>query len=198
MQETIVDLPGSLCSFYLNVQVSGGGTYAGVTPKHPTSHRLKHHNAPANHRANREVGSRRCFQKNRSYTNKRGPYKHVCFLYGFQNERQSLQYEWKLKQYSKRKKDADGILLPRDPRGYGKGRVQGMIDVLKMDRWTKKADPSAGIPLTLYIFQWDWFINIDLDSLPSHITCVWVDRDAHVRRKDAMSEKLFKMLCNLP
>lgn len=97
-------------------------TYAGVSPD--PVRRLRQHNGEIKGGA--------------KYTLSKGPgWEHVCFVKGFQNKIQTMQFEWAVKHAKPR--NAGGIV----------NRINKLNAVIGRDFWTSKSPPSNTIPLTI-------------------------------------------------
>lgn len=101
---------------------NGNSTYAGVSPD--PVRRLRQHNGEIKGGA--------------KYTRSKGPgWEHVCFVKGFQNKIQTLQFEWAVKHAKPR--NAGGI----------ENRIKKLYEVLGRDFWTSKSPPSSSVPLSI-------------------------------------------------
>lgn len=115
-------------------------TYAGVSPD--PVRRLRQHNGELKGGA--------------KYTTGRGSgWKHVCFVKGFQNKIQALQFEWAVKH-----------VLPRNAGGIDK-RLHKLYTVLCKQHWTSKSPLASTVPLTL---EWCCIENIIAMDLPNYIS----------------------------
>ena len=115
---------------------NGNSTYAGVSTN--PLRRLRQHNSEISGGA--------------KYTTSRGPgWTHVCFVKGFQNKIQAMQFEWAVKHVPPR--NAGGIV----------NRICKLYTVLHKERWTANAPLASTVPL--YI-EWcdDSFANIYAQS----------------------------------
>ena len=86
---------------------------------------------------------------------------YAFYVDGFKSERACLQFEWRCHyECRKNRKKRSGIT----------GRVQNLIDIMNMKKWTKNSPLSKNIPLTIY-----WrkeFLSIvekNREKFPSHI-----------------------------
>ena len=101
---------------------NGRFTYAGVSPD-PVQ-RLRKHNGEIKGGA--------------KYTTSKGPgWKHICFVSGFQNKIQALQFEWAVKHHP-----------PRNVGGI-ESRLKKVKEVMAKERWTSKSPLSADVPLEI-------------------------------------------------
>lgn len=99
---------------------NGRFTYAGVSPD-PVQ-RLRKHNSEIKGGA--------------KYTTSKGPgWKHICFVSGFQNKIQALQFEWAVKHQP-----------PRNVGGID-SRLKKVKEVMAKERWTSKSPLSSTVPL---------------------------------------------------
>lgn len=95
------------------------------------------------------------------YTRGGRPWRRVCYVDGFQNQRQALQFEWRwkhmsssggrvsrLKKYNREREDI-GV------RGHAsmKRRINALIKLLHLERYTSNAPIAKTIPLTIH---WEW------------------------------------------
>ena len=101
---------------------NGRFTYAGVSPD-PVQ-RLRKHNGEIKGGA--------------KYTTSKGPgWKHICFVSGFQNKIQALQFEWAVKHQP-----------PRNVGGID-SRLKKVKEVMAKERWTSKSPLSADVLLEI-------------------------------------------------
>lgn len=104
---------------------NGGSTYAGVSPD--PVRRLRQHNGEIKGGA--------------KYTLSRGPgWEHICFVKGFQNKIQTLQFEW-----------ASKHVPPRNAGGI-ENRIKKLYQLLNRDFWTSKSPEAWTVPLTI---EWE-------------------------------------------
>lgn len=103
-------------------------TYNGCTNNF--KRRLRQHN--------REIkGGAKC-------TSRRGPWKPICIIEGFKDQREALQAEWRIKR-------VEGRRRPRKYCGPG-GRIKGLVQILKREQFTSKSERLiCDIPLKIYL-----------------------------------------------
>lgn len=112
------------------------------------------------------------------YTRGGRPWRRVCYIDGFQNQQQALQFEWRwkhlsssggrikrLKKYGREREDV-GV------RGHAsmKRRINALIKLFNLERYTSNAPPASSIPLILH---WEWDAESHVlfsDRCPPHVT----------------------------
>ena len=101
------------------------------------------------------------------YTHGRGGgWEIYALLTGFPDHRNALSCEWRIKH-------TNGKPGKRPAQHLGvNGRIVGLNDVLKLDKWTSKClVNNSGMQLKLYLAQ-DVARHIDMHTLPSNIEVV--------------------------
>ena len=77
-------------------------------------------------------------------TARRGPWEAYCIIEGFQDQREALQAEWRIKRVEGR----------RRPRKYcgPEGRIKGLVQIFKREQFTSKsARKIAEMTLTVFL-----------------------------------------------
>ena len=127
-------------TFYILSHFSGA-TYAGVSPD--PHRRLRQHNGEIKGGA-------------KYTTSKGGGWKHVCFVNGFRNKQEVLQFEWAVKHH------------PPRSRGGLQIRIQKLIAILNKIQWTSNAPPACDVPLRIDILDND--ISLAPSQLPNYVS----------------------------
>ena len=74
----------------------------------------------------------------------RGPWEHYCIITGFQDQREALQAEWRIKR-------VEGRRRPRKYCGV-EGRIKGLSAIFKLEQFTSKsARKLADMSLVVYL-----------------------------------------------
>lgn len=134
--------PGSKWYCYLIASLSENLTYVGKT--NDVKRRLKQHNGRLSGGA--------------KYTQRGRPWKYAVVVSGFQTEKQALQFEWRIHKPPKRR------------RGL-RGRLQSLLEVSSLPKWTCNSPLAASVPLTFHCRNQDIADTLpQLHCVPAHIS----------------------------
>ncbi len=115
------------------------------------------------------------------------PWIRVCHFRGFPSERTALQFEWRWKNLSsfgsRRKKTCfskSDIYLSHPSKGQHPSllrRIQGVLNLLSLERYTRSAPPARSIPLTLVWEHADLGLRNQVKAaLPPHVEFLFEPR----------------------